>query len=151
MGCVMEFKNKDEVITYLDNNFHKGKEYSHMQVAAICFPIFMSPLMEDTNVLMNINKWVEFRTGKSMCMAIAANVDLSDEPLTLSKFHVLCGIRGPVTLENFEFEVIKKMDVPLVQTFAKHKDFPMHLKTEFYNVTGETEYLPQEAQDIFVF
>lgn len=147
----MEFKDSNEIIRYLAENFIKGKEYSHMQVSCICLPVFMSPLMEDTKTLMNITKWVEFRTGKDMCMAIAANVDLTEEPLTLSKFHVLCGIRGPVTLENFEFEVIKKMDVPLVQTFARHKDFPMHLKTEFYNVTGETEYLPQEAQDIFVF
>jgi hypothetical protein len=46
---------------------------------------------------------------------------------------------------------VKKTHTQLVQKYAKHKDFPIHLKYHFYKTTGNTEYLPQEAQDIFVF
>lgn len=100
---------------------------------------------------MDIIKLVEFRVNHDMCADISSTVDLSEVDLTLAKFHVLCGIRGPINLNNFEFEVVKQIDNATVQDFAKHKDFPLHLKTEFYNRTGEVEYLPQDAQDIFVF
>lgn len=147
----MEFSEKQDVVAYLNEHFHKGVEYSDKQVAAICFPVFMSPLLYDSDVMMYISQLVSYRTGREMFRAISSTIDLTEETLTLAQFHGLCHIRGPITLENFEFEVVKKINIPVIQVWAKHKDFPAHLKTEFFNIIGDTEYLPKEAQDIFVF
>jgi hypothetical protein len=148
---VKEFNTHEEVMKYLDDMFIKGKDYSYTQLACIAYPMFVSPLMTDVTFLLKVSKRFEFVTGKDLARVVAREVDLSGDTLTLSQFYLLCSIRGPATLENFEFEVVKKLDQPVVQAFAKHKDFPLHLKTEFYNRTGEVEYLPQDAQDIFIF
>jgi hypothetical protein len=146
------FNSQLEILKYIETKLPKGKDYTYSQVAEITFPVFMSEIVAtDINFLLVANKMVDFRTGRDMVRSIANQICLSDESLTLTQFHVLCGLRGPADSENFDLEVLRRLDDPIIQAYAKHKEFPGHLKNAFFNHTQDVEFLPAAAQDIFVF
>lgn len=147
-----QFNSQMEILKYLEAELPKGVDHTFSRIAEITFPVFMSEFVaNDIDFLLVTNKMVEFRTGKDMVRSIGNQICLSEETLTMTQFHVLCSFRGPVTQENFDEEAQRRIDMDIVQTYAKHKDFPGHLKTMFYNHTQDTDFLPAAAQDIFVF
>ena len=146
------FNSQMEILRYVEAEVLKGKIYSNSQLADIIYPIFMSPVAaSDIEFLMTIHKIVEFKIGRDIFYAIGGQVNMDDKSLNLTQLHLLCGLRGPADIENFEFEVIRRMDDVMVQAYAKHKDFPEELKMQFYKEIGDTEFLPKEVQDAFVF
>ncbi len=146
------FNSQMEILKYLEDQNLKNGGFTRAQLAEIAYPVFMSDLVKnDIQFMMTLNKVFEFKTGRDMFKTIGGQLRLSDDDLTLFQLHVLCGLRGPATEENFETETLRRITDPFVQAYAQHKDFPGHLKAKFYEETGETCYLPKDAQDIFIF
>lgn len=147
-----QFNSQIEILKYLETKLPKGNGYDYASIAEITFPVFMSDIVaNDIDFLLVANKMVEFRAGRDMVRSIGNQICLSEESLTLIQLHVLCGLRGPANPENFDQEVLRRLDDTRIQAYAKHKDFPGHLKTAFFDHTQDTEFLPAAAQDIFVF
>lgn len=137
----MEFKDTEDITQYLNIHIVKGSLYSPEQIASIYTPIFMASMMDDVTNLLHLSKMAEFRTGNQHLFNLLGKYgNFKSETLTLSRFHVLCGFRGPVNLENFESEVIKNIDNPIVKKYSKHKDFPQHIKMALYAILGDVEY-----------
>lgn len=149
----MVFKKISDVVDYLDTQlpWPEASVLSNTKLVDIMLPVFVCDLMHIPENILEVCKKFQFKTLQSLPTLLSTTANMHSHTLTITQFHVLCGIRGPINTTNFEKEIVKKTHTQLVQKYAKHKDFPIRLKYHFYETTGNTEYLPQEAQDIFVF
>lgn len=145
-----QFNEVADIIDYLNEKLPRNQGQSLSELCDAVTPAFISPLVDDHTSMMVISKLVRLRTNQNIA-DIVRYADLSKEDISFYKFFILCGIRGEMTMENFEEQVRERQDEQLIQRIARHKDFPFELKTHFYNFYGDTSFLPQEAQDIFIF
>ena len=145
-----QFGEVSDIIDYLNEKLPRDQKHTLSEMCEVVTPAFISPLVDDHTSMMVVSKLVRLRTNKNIA-DIVRYADLSKCDLSFYKFFILCGVRGEMTLENFEEQVRERQDEQLIQTMARHKDFPFELKTFFYNFYGDTSFLPQEAQDIFIF
>lgn len=145
-----QFTEVADIIDYLNEKLPRNQSYASTTIERVVLPAFVSPLLNDHTAMTVVSKLVRLRTNENLG-DIVSHANLVDEDLTIYKFYILCGIRGELTEENIVEQVIDRKDEPMIQKMVAHKDFPFTAKNFFYEHFGDTEYLPKEAQDIFVF
>lgn len=147
---VEKFKNKKEIYDYLINS--KLGLIENEEMADIILPVFTSELTEDPEVMTIVQHLFFIETEDHIIDIIKLFVEeLMEYDLSLYKFSLLCGLRGPLEPDAFVKHVNRFSNKKLVREIAKHKQFPPDLRKNFFELTGDVCYLPEEAQDIFVF
>lgn len=145
-----EFQSLEEIedhIKVLSKKYLKGKPFEEEVI-----DIFASKLIDDHESFARIQSCFYVETANFMPHIVLNNLDkLKDIDLSFYKICVLCGLRGPLTQKDLDKQVKKNKNSTIILILAKHKDFPLHLKEMFYQLTEDVEYLPKEAQTLFVF
>ena len=147
-----EFKTKDEIFDFLFKNEKTIQHHSGEELKSVVIPLFSSPLLDDPAVMMDVSNWFAIRVSKSFENLVSFNFwELKDVDLSIYKFYILCGIRGPHDDESFCDEIKANIDNDEIDKFASHKDFPPKLKKLFYDKTKDVRFLPEVTKNIFIF
>lgn len=147
---MIEFKSLDEIEDHIKDLAFKTDEGQIFEEKVI--DIFSSDLINDPESFAHVQSCFYVETGKFLPHIVLNNLEkLKDVDLSFFKFCILCGLRGPLEPKDLDSQVRKNKGSAYVALIAKHKDFPAHLKQMFFEMTGEVEYLPEEAQDMFIF
>ena len=145
-----QFEEVADIIDYLNEKLPRNQSYPLDQIVEVVRPAFVSPLLDSHSAMTVVSKLVKLRTNENLG-DIARYADLSEEDLSIYKFYILCGVRGELTEANIVEQVIERKGDMLIQKMVAHKDFPFTAKNFFYEHFGDTEYLPQEMKNVFVF
>lgn len=149
------FKTEISMMKWLEKNRFKIFDAKDEELGQYVATIIGSPLLDDHRFMMEIKKWVEMKLHIKFVKLIRHSFKyLYDVDLSLYKFAIITGYRGPFEIGQFEDwlsdNLYQNVD-PYFETIFKHKDFPAGVKQKLYELTNDVEYLPKEAQDIFVF
>ena len=149
-NAVKQFGEVADIIDYLNEQLPVNQIQSLDISRTAVTRAFVSPLLDDPTAMMVVSKLVRLRTNREIVDFLRCE-ELMSHSLSFYKFFVLCGVRGEVTIENFTAYVLERKEQVFIQHVAMHKDFPAEVKNCFYHYYGDVNYLPQEAQDIFIF
>lgn len=141
-----------QLAEYLEKNRFKIMKSRNEEQANYILTIFASPLLDEHPVMMDVHKWFRLKLYENFSKLVRQNFHLmGDMDLSLYKFSIIIGYRGPLKIEDFDTFIAGGLMDERLTEIARHKDFPMHLKQMFYETTGDVTFLPKDAQDIFIF
>ena len=148
-----QFTDADEIYAYLRENREAISEANVGEAAKYLVPIFASSVTNEPKVMMEIYKFVDTQTEANLGWIARQNISkFKDVDLTLYKFKILCEYRGPLNEEDFlDATVREKPQDEYVIEAAKHKDFPIDGREIMYAIHKDVDYLPAEAQEMFIF
>ena len=141
----IEFTSKEEIIEYIIL-----QEYVTPEEGAL--NIFASEITNSPKIMIEAQRYFILETKKFLFNTVIQSLDsLFDVPISIYKFSLLCGMRGPFSQKNFDEYILNNKGREKIETIARHPSFPAYLREVFYRQTGDVIYLPKDAQDIFVF
>jgi len=148
-----KFKRIEEITNYIVSPYDIPiYEVANKDLGTYVLPLFASELTDIPENMMMALTLYSIETGANMKDAVIPIFEkLYDTDLSIYKFCVLCGMRGPLNLDTLKLFVTERYTVDNIAIVAKHPKFPSELRQFFYERTGDVEYLPKDAQDIFVF
>jgi len=147
-----EFKTVDEIFSYLNDKRDDIEIASNNTAAKILYPIFASELTNDPKVMMEVYQYIDLEIDTDFGYIIRDNQKLlKNADLNLYKFKILCSYRGPLDEEQFLDYIADNTSDEYIMEAAKHKDFPPEGKTILFEKYNDISYLPNEAQEMFVF
>ena len=148
-----EFETIKEITDYLISPHDKPLyAVANNDLGSYVLPLIASELTEiPENMMLAMTIYAVETNSNIRDVVLPVFEKLHATKLSIYKFCIMCGMRGPLNLETLEKYVIEHITVERIAIIARHPHFPVNLRKAFYDHTGEIEYLPQEAQDIFVF
>ena len=109
-------------------------------------------LTERDVVLAKRRKGYKLQTDVDIAFIASNHIrDLNEVDLSLYKFKILTGFRGPLNFDDFISHTKNLLEDEPIQMIAKHKDFPKEIKEMLFEKTQDTDYLPVIARDVFIF
>ena len=142
----------DTIQKFLDDNIYALEEADNVAIKDYIIPIFKSEATDDPKVMIKFHKWLDQHIDADLRYIVTENIPmLMDATLNLYKLKVILGMRGPATEEDIIIFTKANTNSTVLKEIAKHKNFPAKAKDIMYETHNDTEYLSQEAQDIFVF
>ena len=155
------YKTSHEIITELTEIRYDIMSYSDDQLTELVVKIFEPDITESPDVMMLV-QWFQMYAlidiGKTALRLHSTNGCLFPLNLTMYKFKIICGYRGPLTVDGFDSYYSDLLirdeelgtETPLIK-IAKHKDFSATLRLMMYTKTNDPSYLPQGALGTFIF
>lgn len=148
-----QFTSKEQIFEYLEHNKDAIDDANVEQAGEYVTSIFASPITDDPKVMMEVHRWFDLETNTDFGHVVRKHFDdLLETDLNLYKFKILTSYRGPLDREQFIDDMKDRAysDNEL-EVVAKHKDFPQEVRDELYKKTEDVDFLPQIAQDVFIF
>lgn len=154
------FNNIQEIEAYLTIKALKlSTTTSTDEVFKLILPVFVSPVTDTPTAMQVVARWFDLNTPYSLLTIIRTDVEkLLSFDLNLYKFKILCGQRGPLSLELFNAHILEVKDFldrpkssEIIKILGKHKDFPRDSKEILYAKYQDDAYLPEEAKSLFIF
>lgn len=149
----MEFKSKDEIMKYLEDNREAIDKADTEKAGPLLAPIFASEITNDPVTMMEIYRWIDLELDCNFGHVVRSNQHLlKDANLNLYKFKILCEYRGALDEEQFVEDTVKsRPHDEYIMEAAKHKDFPVDGREVMYAIHNSVDYVSQEAQEMFIF
>ena len=147
-----EFKSAEEIYEYLESNKSIIRDGTVEDMKDHILSIFASPITDDPKVMMHIYSWLDLETDVDIAFMASNHIrELNEVDLSLYKFKILTGFRGPLNFVDFILHTKNLLENDQIQLIAKHKDFPKEIKKMLFEKTQDTDYLPVIARDVFIF
>lgn len=125
---------------------------SDLEIFLSARDVFCSDISDDPKIMGMVLVYFHISTNQPLPTVIYQNFeDMMDQHLSLYKFAILIGMKGPVTEEFFSEFVLDNLNVEKIANVAKHIEFPPDLRAAFFTKSNDPLYLPEKAQDIFIF
>lgn len=156
------YKTTHEIITELTELRYDIMSYSVDQLTELVVKIFETDITESPDVMMLVVQWFQMYAlidiGNTALRCHSINGCLFPLNLTMYKFKIICGYRGPLTVDGFDSyysdllirDVELGTESPLIE-IAKHKDFSATCRIAMYTKTNDPSYLPPGALGTFIF
>ena len=97
-----EFKFAEEIYEYLELNKSLIRDGSVEDIKDHILSVFASPITDDPKVMMRIYSWLDLETDVDIAFIASNHMrELNEVDLSLYKFKILTGFRGPLNFDDF--------------------------------------------------
>src|SRR5574344_2287612 len=97
-----EFKSEEEIFEYLESNKSLIRDGRVEDMKDHILSVFASPITDDHKVMMRIYSWLDLETDVDIAFMASNHIrELNEVDLSLYKFKIFTGCRGPLNFDDF--------------------------------------------------
>lgn len=158
--------SEEEAVNYIHNRIEADSLRGYMnsdymrKIYKTAIPLFLSEAMFKNGLNLYLSDIFLKRTKntfESLFHSMVPHHEMLNADLNIHQLFMLCRFRGESTLQNFKDEFLAKTNcepekIPYyLEWCSKHKSLPHELKTALFHRTGNSIYLSEQVNELFIF